>query len=251
MYCFYILNFMDSKHNCLSTYLLIPIKTKEKISFFLLCLSLVTFAQQDVKNDSLILYNGDFEFVEGVYPNFESVRRNTPLPKGRIATEYNYDDNDFFEQVLSKKNLYYYDQLGNKLSIKSKEIWGYSRNGFLFINVEDGFYRITMIGSISHFIAFHTTETYNYNNPYYSPYYSNYPYYTSTPSTSSEMRQYLLDFTTGQLVSYDIEGLEVLLMSDPELHDEFVQLSKRKKKQMKFMYIRKYNERNPLYLIKK
>ncbi len=217
---------------------------------FLFLLALSTFAQQGEKKDSLVLYDDNFEFIEGVYPNFESVKRNSPIPKGRIVSEYSYDDNDFFEQVLSKKKLFYYDQLGNKLSIESKKVWGYSRNGYLFINVEDGFYRITMIGSICHFIAFHTTENYNYNNPYYYPYYSNYPNYSSSPSSNTEMRQYLLDFNTGQLVPNNTEGVEVLLMADPELHDEYVQLSKRKKKQMKFMYIRKFNERNPLYLIK-
>jgi hypothetical protein len=31
------------------------------------------------------------------------------------------------------------------------------------------------------------------------------------------------------------------------LHDEFASLSKKKRKQMKFMYIRKFNEKNPLY----
>jgi len=40
----------------------------------------------------------------------------------------------------------------------------------------------------------------------------------------------------------------VLLMKDPELHDEFEALGNKKKKQMKFLFIRKFNERNPLYI---
>jgi hypothetical protein len=39
-------------------------------------------------------------------------------------------------------------------------------------------------------------------------------------------------------------------MKDPELHDEFAQLSKKKRRQLKFMYLRKFNERNPLYIPK-
>jgi hypothetical protein len=42
--------------------------------------------------------------------------------------------------------------------------------------------------------------------------------------------------------------MEVLLMKDPELHDEYVQLSNKKKKQLKFLYLRKFNEENPLYI---
>jgi hypothetical protein len=64
------------------------------------------------------------------------------------------------------------------------------------------------------------------------------------------MRQYLLDFNTGRIVLYDDEGVEVMIMPDSVLYDEFVQLSAKKKKQMKFVYVRKFNERNPLYLIK-
>jgi hypothetical protein len=51
-------------------------------------------------------------------------------------------------------------------------------------------------------------------------------------------------------VEYDTKNVEVLLMKDPELYDEFVRLSRKKKKQMLFYYIRKYNEKNPLYLPK-
>ena len=64
------------------------------------------------------------------------------------------------------------------------------------------------------------------------------------------MRQYLLDFKTGNVLDYDVESVELLLMTDPELHDEFAALSNKKQKQMKFLYIRKFNERNPLYFPK-
>jgi hypothetical protein len=64
------------------------------------------------------------------------------------------------------------------------------------------------------------------------------------------LRQYLLDFKTGNILDYDVEGIALLLMADPELHDEFSALSNKKQKQLKFMYIRKYNVRNPLYFPK-
>ena len=51
-------------------------------------------------------------------------------------------------------------------------------------------------------------------------------------------------------MEYDVASVEVLLMKDPELHDEYVTLRNRKKKQLKFLYIRKFNERNPLYFTK-
>lgn len=208
------------------------------------------FARAQAVPDSLILYTPEFRFVEGIFPSFESVMRNNPIPKGRIISEYDYSSSDFFDKVMTAKKVYYFDNLGNKLELDPQSIWGYSRNGFLYVRIDNNFFRITQIGSISHFIAYKTFENYNYNSPYYNPYYNNYPYNYPSRSSSTEMVQYLLDFKTGRIVNYDENGVEVLLMNDPELHTEYVQLSNKKKKQLKFVYIRKFNERNPLYLIK-
>jgi hypothetical protein len=62
------------------------------------------------------------------------------------------------------------------------------------------------------------------------------------------MHQFIMDFDSGKIYDYNEESMEVLLMRDPELHDEYMGLSKKKKQQLKFFYIRKFNERNPLML---
>ena len=106
---------------------------------------------------------------------------------------------------------------------------------------------------ICHFVATVTTYNPNYYDPYsYNPYYSSSYYYNrySMPqsnTTSTDLRQYLLDFETGDVMEYDTESVEVLLMKDPELSDEYHSLSGRKKKQMKFVFIRRFNEKHPLY----
>ena len=157
---------------------------------------------------------------------------------------------NFLIKVLTKNKIYYFDNIGNKNELSSKNIWGYSRNGAIYIKIEDGYYRITLIGSICHFVATHTS----YPNAYGSPYYYN-PYldpYMSGASSypNTEMRQYIMDFATGRVLEYSVEGIEILLMSDTELYDEYMALSKKKKKQLIFVYIRKFNERNPLYFPK-
>jgi hypothetical protein len=209
-------------------------------------------AQQDTLK--MIKYTPDFKFKEGIFLNFEQVKENNPIPKSSVITTVAYDNPDFFDLVLKEKKIQVFDNLGSKQEIPVKNLWGFSRNGVLYINLNDGSYRITIIGSICHFVASLTTYNNSYNSyPYYSygyPYYG-YPYssYNSPYSgtQSSEMRQYLLDFKTGNVVEYDVESVELLLMADPELHDEFMALDKKKQKQMKFLYIRKFNERNPLY----
>jgi hypothetical protein len=200
-----------------------------------------------------IKYSPEFKFKEGVFFNFDQVKTNTPILKSSIITQVAYDDADFFELVLKEKKIQVFDELGSRQEIETKNIWGFSRNGVLYINLNDGYFRVTIIGNICHFVASQTTygsgtnPYYGYGYPYYySPYYS--PYYSSRASSSNvEMRQYLLDFKTGNVMEYDEESVELLLMADPELHDEFAGLSKKKQKQMKFLYIRKFNEKNPLF----
>ncbi len=203
-----------------------------------------------VDSSSLIKYTPDFKFADGIFTNFEQVKLNKPIPKSRILTDVGYDDPYFFDRVLENKKMYYYDNFGIKQEIPVKNIWGYSRNGVLYIGINDGFYRITIVGSICHFVANLTTYSTDYQSSPYSPYYDyyNYPYGARPVNrTNNEMRQYILEFKTGRILDYDVSSVEVLLMNDPELHDEFTSLKKKKKKQLKFLYIRKYNERNPLF----
>ena len=209
--------------------------------------------QKDSAN--LERYTPDYKFNEGIFLNFEQVKQNMPISKSRIVTTIAYDDPDFYDRILENKKIYYFNDLGAKEETTTNNIWGYSRNGILYINLNEGYYRITIVGSICHFVANLTTYNPNYGNPYSYPYYGYYNYYNPygiTPSTytSTEMRQYILDFKTGRVLDYNVESIEVLLMADPELHDEFTGLSNKKQKQLKFLYIRKFNERNPLYFQK-
>ncbi len=225
---------------------------KSALSVTLIALCTLAYSQQD--SSRMTRYTPDFKFKEGVFLSFEQVKQNNPILKSSIITTVAYDDPDFYDRVLREKKIQVYDNLGSKQEVPVKNLWGFSRNGVLYINLNEGSYRITIIGSICHFVASLTS----YNSPYSSyPYYSyGYPYYGYPYSPyyspyggtqTSEMRQYLLDFKTGNVLDYDVESVELLLMADPELHDEFSALSKKKQKQMKFLYIRKFNERNPLY----
>lgn len=210
------------------------------------------YTQQD--SSHIIRYTPDFKFKDGIFLNFNQVQQNDPISKSLIISQVPYDNPDFFESILQNKVIQYFDALGTIQELQVRNLWGYSRNGVLYININDGFYRINIIGRICHFVADLTTYNNYYNSyyPYASPYYYPYsPYSTYPSSRSTEMRQYLLDFTTGNVMDYDIPEVEVLLMADPELHDEFTSLSRRKRRQSKFLFIRKFNERNPLYFPEK
>ena len=59
---------------------------------------------------------------------------------------------------------------------------------------------------------------------------------------------FMIDFETGNEYEYDLKNLEVLLIKDPELYEEFVSMKSKNQKQMMFVYLRKYNEKHPIYL---
>ncbi len=206
------------------------------------------------REQKLEKYTPDFMFKDGIYINFSQVKMNNPMPASRIVSDTPHDDPDFYNKLLNLKRITYFDDFGVQQSLSVDNIWGFCRNGIIFIKVGNGFSRVTVIGNICHFVANITT----YNSRYYDPYYYN-PYYYNPYSynrygynpgsySTTEMKQYLIDFETGKIVNYDERNLEVLLMKDPELHDEYAALKRRKKKQLKFLYIRKFNERNPLFV---
>lgn len=214
------------------------------------------------EQSEMVKYTPDFRFKDGVYLNFDQVRLNNPIPKAKILTSADYNDREFFDKVLATDKIYFYDNLGMRQEINKEDIWGFSRNGVLYIQVQNNFNRITFVGNICHFVADITTyenrySPYGYYDPYYSPYrynsyYSPYGSYYSpfgqTAVARNEIKQYIIEFETGKVLEYDAENVEILLMKDPELYDEFVQLPSKKKKEQLFVYIRKFNEKNPVFI---
>ena len=126
-------------------------------------------------------------------------------------------------------------------------IWGYSDKGVLYIQYNGEFNRVPIIGAICHFVANKTIihESAVVNDRLISSYYGRYP---SRQYTTQEMTQYILNFATGEVREYDEESIAVMLMSDPQLYDQYMELSLRKRSKKMFYYIRLYNERHPLNL---
>lgn len=208
----------------------------------------------NAQNDStrLVEYNASYKFKDGIFLDFSQVKSNSPIPKSRILTSYDYSRNDFYDKILLDKRVYFYDDYGMRREVSPLKIWGYSRNGILYINFQKSFQRISLIGSICHFVASINVSNPQYVDPFYYNSYNRYNSYgINSPSYSTtELRQYLLEFESGQIFEYGVSSVEVLLMNDIELHDEFMKLRRKKKKQMKFYYIRQFNKRNKLFLPK-
>jgi len=227
----------------------------------------ISIAGQD--RQDMVRFTPDFRFRDGIYLNFEQVKANDPIPKAKLLTSTDYNDREFFKKLIESGKIYYYDNMGIRQEVVTNDIWGYSRNGIIYIQVQENFFRITFVGSICHFVADITTyDPRYYNSPYgyYDPYYSYsspysmypgygygyypgsyYPYRQSNYARS-EVKQYLIEFETGKIMEFDMQNTEMLLMKDPQLYEEYVQLPRKKRKDLMFVYIRKFNEKNPLYI---
>lgn len=209
----------------------------------------IIYMQGAYCNDStsLVKYTPDFKLTDGVYLDISQFKKNIPVSKARILTSVDYNDNVFFDKLSKERQFSFYNDFGKKFVVPVKSIWGYCDNGVLYINVKGEFFRVTIIGSICHFVAYITTYDYN-TYPYYNQYnaYSTYnnPAYMNE---KTDLRQFLIDFESGERLDYNIKNLEVLLMKDNEIYEEFVSLRNKKKKQKAFYYLRKFNERNPVY----
>ena len=224
---------------------------RRTIPFLMICLFFSISAVCARQGDTLLVkYTPEYKFREGIFIYFEQARNNDPLPKSRILTTLDYNDRDFFQKLLAEDIIFYFDDFGVRKEIKTSQVWGYSKNGVLYIGLGGAFHRITIVGSVCHFLAAITSYDGQYYDPYYDRYsFYNYNYYNRRPYnyTKTEVRQFLLDFASGEVLDYDVPNLQVILMKDPELYDEYASLGRRKKKQQKFLFIRMFNERNPLF----
>ncbi len=221
------------------------------ILVLILLVPILVFGQQDSVRVKKIKYTHDFKFADGIFLNIEQVKTNSPILKARIITNLDDTDFSFFEKLLENEFFVVLDGMGLRKEMKSEDVWGFSQNGILFIYWNEEFNRIPVFGLISHFIADKTYVQQNnnnnyYNNSYYNPYNPYYP--TNTQTTKTEVRQYILDMETGEVTDYTYKTIEIILMRDVALYEEFIKLKKKQRKQLKFLYLRKYNEKHPFYI---
>jgi hypothetical protein len=216
------------------------------------------------EKEGMVKYSPNFKFNDGIYINFDQVKMNSPISKAKLLTSIDYNDREFFKKIFENDKIFFYDNLGVRQEVAKSSIWGYCRNGVLYIQIQENFNRVTFVGNICHFVADITTydtrsysSPYGYYDPYYSPYgYGSYynpydPYYSPYRQTSTarnELKQYLIDFESGKVLEFDVDNTELLLMKDNELYEEYVRLPRSKRKDLMFVYIRKFDEKNPLYI---
>lgn len=221
--------------------------------FFFLSFNFLN-AQTDTSTIKTVKYTPSYKFQDGLYLHFDNFKTNSPIEKSKIiATNTNRNDYNFIASLMEGKKIKIYDEMGGQIELKTKNLWGFCDNGNVYININQDFSRLPYIGSLSHFVA--DKLIYNQNQNRYSAYnnynYNSYNPYGQNNTSQVELRQYLLDMETGIIKDYTLEAVEIALMKNPELHDEFMKLKRKKRRQKMFFYLRKFNERTPLLVPRK
>ena len=137
------------------------------------------------------------------------------------------------------KTIVYKDVAGNEQTIETKNIWGYCQNRSVYINFNKQFNKLHVIGTLCHFTATVATAV-GFRDPM--------GYNSGLNNTIDELQQFVLDSHTNKVLDFSVKNMENLLKGDSALHDQFVVLKKREKNNSVFIYLRKFNEKHPLYL---
>ena len=210
------------------------------LSLILLCSATVLIAQTKQ------VYDEDFVFTDGLYLNKEQMQQNRPVDKARIKSQIDPEDLAFFDYLTQQSTVTIYNEVGAEVTVKTSSLWGYCSGGIIYINYNGYFNRVGIVGSICHFLG---TKTYlNSRDPFYGGMYGRYGLYGPGYTISTEAQQYLLNFETGEIFEYNTNNLDHMLMKDPELHDEFADLKRKKRNAKLFYYMRRFNEKHPLYV---
>jgi hypothetical protein len=221
--------------------------------------SLITFAQSDS-----IAYSRDYEFTEGFFLAADQFKNNDPVLKSSIISGIPKNQLDFMKQVLENKSILYKDSLSQEKNIETYSIWGYCQNRSVYINiikafnktdllyiksinVDHEFRKLNVIGTLCHFTA-NVITPFGINGDPMNSFNNN---LSSLYNTNEELKQYVFDTQTNKVFDFNVKNMEILLKNDTSLYDQFMALKKREKPDVIFVYLRKFNEKHPLYLLQK
>jgi len=186
---------------------------------------------------NMVQYDQSFQFREGIFLTFKDFKNNTAVPNSAIVTNLNPNSPDFYNELLTDKVIKLKTASDSIVDWKTNEIWGFCRNGNIYINYQNDFYRIPVLGSLSYFVAKVVVR-----NSFYDPWNG-----VPTDQYQTELRQFILDFETGDIYDFELENFLKLLQRDEQLYTEFTKLKKRKQRDQMFIYLRKYNDAHPIY----
>ena len=202
--------------------------------FFQLLLSIL-FAIGASAQDTVqwVPYHGGMDLKDGIYRDFNSFKFNRPIPIEKLRDQQGIPISDI-RSVVSK--LYWQPDTGGRQAIKMHQIWGFCQNDAVYVAAGNGFFRIGLMGSLSHMMY---EQTYRDWDPYF---------YSRGTMDRTFIVQQMLDMRTGEFLPFNAAGMDRALQHDPVLLEEFRALKKKERNsdEALFRFLRMYNDRHLL-----
>ena len=186
-----------------------------------------------------VAYSRNYEFVEGVFLNGVDFKFNRPISKLKIISNIPKEQLDFIKQIMESRTIHYRDSIGKEILLDKLSVWGYCQNRSIYINFNNEFNRLNVVGTLCHFTATFEMQV-NYRD--------NFSYNATLNNSVQELRHYVYDTQTNTVFDFNVKNMELLLKNDADLYLNFMNFKKRQKSEAIFIYLRKYNENHPFYL---
>ncbi|MBL8003220.1 MAG: hypothetical protein JNL05_14805 [Flavobacteriales bacterium] len=200
---------------------------------------LIGALQSSAQDTVLVRYRPGFDLHEGIYLGFEDLRDDRPsLPLARLKDAKGAPLPD----LAGGRQVFVSDSTGALVQVDLDRIWGLCSNNTVYIHAGDGLFRIGMMGSLCHVLYERSYRDWS-NVGYYGPMSP-----MGGPVTRTVQEQRVLDMATGELRPLTSEGLDPLIRRDEVLYEEWNAVPpKKRKEELLFQFIRRYNDRNALY----
>ena len=193
---------------------------------------------EGVSQSDSVAFSNSFILYEGLYLNYADLKHNWPIPKEKINTQIDKKQLDFYTKLIESETVEYVERDGKPTLINSGKVWGFCQNNVIYVNINRTFFRVPVFGAISYFVAAVPVST----SPGYNVFIN-----SSGGTNATEIREFMLDFYTGELKEFNSDLLESYLKKDEEIFKAYSALNKKQKKEQASRYIRKYNEKHPIY----
>jgi len=193
---------------------------KYLFSTILIC-GICNLAFAQIEEEYVEEYYQGYPFVEGIYQTFNEFKNNNPIIQTVIE--------------IRQANLYVLSDTSEEmLLVDPNRVWGYSKDGNIYVSFEDGYWRILNMGSLAHFTAIRIF-TYQTFDSFGFP----------VNQSSKRLEHLFLDTETGEIKALSSKNLKPYVDKEPILASQSKKL--KNKTESLIVILNAYNKLNPLY----
>ena len=199
-----------------------------------------------------VVFNNKFQFVDGIYLTYEEFINNKPTYK--LSEVRIKEKNTRFFNKKKIKSIKFRDKYGKKQKVDMCDVWGVCMNQTPYIQYQavrtqrvnvgtpklrytlDGdFTRIRILGNICHF---NIEDVFSANDGYFDAS----PHQISNSKLLSVQK--ILKTKTGEVRDFTPVNLQHFMKDDSALYSHYIKHVEDRENKI-FLYLQKYNERNP------